>query len=110
MAATGLQACVADAAALADKLRSLCQPENPTGDASEEQAGQPFDAGARAGVQIDAATFAQLVEMADRLRMAPSVVLRLALRALVVELERQHPRKEKLLGAKRQELLLEAKR
>jgi hypothetical protein len=45
------------------------------------------------GVQIDAATMAQLLELADRMSLEPSITLRLALRALELELARPEQRR-----------------
>jgi hypothetical protein len=64
---------------------------------------------ARMGIQIDAAELAKLVELADRLQMAPTLVLKLALRALEVELGKTQPRAPgRLVGKERG--LLEGKR
>jgi hypothetical protein len=79
--------------------------------AEPQTAGQPsdFDAGARAGVQVDAAALAELVAAAEALRLAPSAVLRMSLRALQGELAKASPRRvTRLVGKQRG--LLEGKR
>lgn len=84
-------------------LERLCGDERQAA-----PAGQPPE-WQRAGVEIDPTTFAELVTLAERLGMAPGLVLKLALRALEVELGR--PMREKatrLVGAERG--LLEGKR
>jgi hypothetical protein len=71
-----------------------------------EPAGEPS---ARMGVQINPTTFAELVAFAERLGMAPTLVLKLALRALEVELGKGTRRPPgRLVGKQRG--LLEGKR
>jgi hypothetical protein len=79
------------------------------GIATADVQGETATTGARMGVQIDAAGMAELVELAARLRLTPAQTLRLALRALAVELEKAKPaRVGRLVGKERG--LLEAKR
>lgn len=77
-----------------------------------ETDGQPaddFSARARMGVELTPDVFAELVELAAHLRMTPALTLKLALRALTVELSKGSSKGPgRLVGKERG--LLEGKR
>lgn len=67
--------------------------------------GDPIGVDARMGVEIDAETFAKLVELGARMGLPPALVLKMALRALEVELATPERRRVTRLVGKERGLL-----
>lgn len=76
---------------------------------ADDRPADDFAARARMGVELTPEVFAELVELAAHLRMTPALTLKLALRALTVELSKHTSKGPgRLVGKERG--LLEGKR
>ena len=74
--------------------------ERLDGATASEAAGEPSG---RLGVQVETEAMAELLEMATHVRLTPGQTLKLALRALAVELAKGKPARVGLVGGNRLE-------